>query len=440
MDKWKEFLKKEGYTKEQFAELDASKMAELTAKFQSEQIKAINDAVTDKADAETVKTMIADAIKAIPALEMNQEIIDLKKTVKEQGEEITALLKNKGNGTSNDFWGEFQKQLEGNKDGLAKMKESNSKAEVEFVIKAPALMTTANAGTGIAFNPAYLTEVVSGVASAPKQQPYLLNHVNRRSTNARTIYWIDRTTSEGDAEFIGEGELKPLVDVDYEPRSSTVKKVAERWKYSEEMMDDTQFILADARDHFEELIRLKIDDKIFDGDSGSTATETDGVTTFSSAFVAPTALANAVADANLNDAIVAAATQIRLANFMPSKVFLNPADVATQKLQKATDGHYIMPPFATVDGMQVDGLTVISTNRIPQGKILIGDLSKYTVAIKDDVTFKAGWENDDFSKNLRTFLLEARLVGYMSANHSAAIIYDDIANIKALLDPAVADS
>lgn len=300
-------------------------------------------------------------------------------------------------------------------------------------------MTTSNAGAGIAFNPAYLTEVVPGVASTPKQQPFLLNYVNRRATNARTIYWIDRTTSEGDAEFIAEGALKPLVDVDYAPRSSEVKKVAERWKYSEEMMEDTQFILADARDHFDELVRLKIDDKIFGGDSGTTAAEVDGITSYASAFVAPASLANAVVDANLDDAIVAAATQIRLANFMPTTVFLNPGDVAAMQLEKASDGHYIIPPFATANGLQIDGLTVVSTNRIPAGKILIGDPSKYTVAFKDDVTFKAGWENDDFSKNLRTFLLEARLVGYMSANHTGAIIYDDIANIKALIDPAVTD-
>jgi len=349
---------------------EAQKKAEAFESKLKETQTAIEKAAT-KEELEAVTKSVEDMTEKFKGLVKAEDIDGINKSLKEQGEAITAIRKKGSASEGKDFWGEFQKNLEDNKETLKDMKSSNSKSELEFTLKVPALMTTTNAGAGIAFNPAFLTEVVPGVQSTPKQQPYLLNYVNRRATNARTIYWIDRVTGEGDAAFIAEGALKPLVDVDYVPKSAEVKKVAERWKYSEEMMEDTQFILADAREHFEELIRLKIDDKIFAGDSGSTAAEVDGITTFAGAFVAPSALADSVADANLDDAVVAAATQIRLGNFMPTHVFLNPADVAAMQLTKASDGHYLIPPFATANGLQIDGLTVVSTNRIPAGKFLL---------------------------------------------------------------------
>jgi len=81
-------------------------------------------------------------------------------------------------------------------------------------------------------------------------------------------------------------------------------------------------VVADMKQHAEELVDQVVDIAILTGDG--TGTNLNGIVAEAGAFVVPTALADYYADANIYDVIMAMATQIRIANFEATDVVLHP--------------------------------------------------------------------------------------------------------------------
>ena len=105
-------------------------------------------------------------------------------------------------------------------------------------------------------------------------------------------------------------------------------------------------------------------------------------------------------------------------------------------LAKASDGHYVLPPFISNDGTTVSGIRVVSNTGIPVDNFLVGDFSKAGVRFKEGLTINVGYENDDFTKNLVTILAEARLVQRVKSNHYGAFVKGVIStSITALTKP-----
>jgi len=302
-------------------------------------------------------------------------------------------------------------------------------------IKAPALMTTANVTPNVAggFNPLFGNYVDASIGSAPKADPFILPLVNVISQpGTESIWYVDRINEEGDAEFIGEGDLKPLIDAEWSTSKTDVKEVAVRWKFTKRLMYHAPSIVADFREHANELIENKMDDGIVSGDG--TGDNLSGLETLGSAFIAPTQLANYYKDANIFDVICAAATAVRLNNFKGDLTcILNTVWMAQMMGVKNSEGDYIVPPFASQDGRQIGETRIVFTNRLADDKIIIGDLKKFNVVMSENVLYDEGYENDDFSKNLVTRKLEAFLGTYIKASDAGAIIVDDISTIQSAI-------
>ena len=135
---------------------------------------------------------------------------------------------------------------------------------------------------------------------------------------------------------------------------------------------------------------------------------------------------------NNYDAVRAAVAQLRSGFLVgPITGFIHPVDAANMDLAKANDsGVYVLPPFTTADGRTIAGALLIEDNNVAQGYLQIGFLDLYKIRIYKDFVVSIGWENDDFTKNLVTFVGEMRLHQYFSENHTGAFIYDTFENIK----------
>lgn len=271
------------------------------------------------------------------------------------------------------------------------------------------------------------------IGNTPKPDNFILSLVNViTQAGTENIWWSERQNEDGDAMFIGEGDLKPLINAEWITKKSDIQEVAERWKMSNRLIKHVPSVMNEFRIHANELIEQKIDSEVLTGDGlGDNIT---GISTVASAFIVPPQLALFYRDANIFDAIVAVATSIRLSNFTPTVVVLNTVWEAKMKGLKNTDGDYIIPPFVMPDGSSIGGLRVVFTNKIDDTKMLIGDLTKFNVVFSENIMFAEGYENDDFSKNLTSFKLEAFLGTYMKATDNGAIVYDDIATILTAID------
>lgn len=271
--------------------------------------------------------------------------------------------------------------------------------------------------------------VDSEIGHTPKPKNFILALITvETQSGTEKIWWSERTNEEGNAQFIGEGDLKPLISAKYTTKSSDIKEVAERWKMTNRMIMHTNRVVGDFQEHANELIEQQIDTKVLQGDG--IGDNLLGIFNQVSAFIAPTSLIGFYQNPNIWDVINAIIAQISLANFTATDIVLNTVQRAIMFGTKDTQDRYIMPPFMTPDGKQISGLAVTFTNKMPEGKIMVGDMKKFKAVFSEDIMFDSGLMDDDFATNHTSFKLEAYLGVYIKAPNIPSIVVDDIATVK----------
>lgn len=374
-----------------------------------------------------------DVNSALETIKNNQEEAnklqnELREAIKTQGSAIQKLLSAKGSKMAEKS--DLIKFIE--REELKEDFENRIQGMKSVAIKAPALMTTANVIPNVAggFNQLFGNYIDSTIHETPKPDNFILPLVSvTTAAGTENIWYVERENEEGNAQFIGEGDLKPLADGEWIEKKADIKEVAVRWKMSNRLIMHAPSVVQNFRKHASELMEQVIDDGVATGDG--IGNNLSGVATLASPFVVPPALANSYTATNIWDVINAVATYVRLNNHKGALTcVLNTVYMAIMKQYKDAENNYILPPFVTLDGKQVGEVRIIFTNKIPDTDIMLGDLKKFNAVISEDVRYYEGWENDDFSKNLSSRKLEAFLGTYLPSSDAGAIIYDQIATIE----------
>jgi len=387
------------------------------------QQKTIDEFKETLKDYDTVKEEVIQLTLALKAISEDPQDINIKETnltkfVK--SEEVLNRLKTKSAG-----FNELQLKVE--------QLFAHTKAAAVMSVNGTALPSTANIIGADGYSTLVGNYVDQNLGMTPKPQNFILGLVNViTAPGTENIWWSERQNEEGDAQFIGEGDLKPLIDGEWITKKEDIKEVAEHWKMTNRLMKHAPSVVNNFRTHADELVEQKIDTEVLTGDGlGDNMT---GIATAASAFIVPTQLALFYRDANIFDAICAVAVSVELANFTAEVVVLNTVWKARMKALKNTDGDYIMPPFVTPDGNEVAGLRVVFSNKVDDTKMLLGDLRKFNVVFAENIEFAEGFEDKDFTKNMTSFKLEAFLGSYLKSTDAGSIIYDDIATILTAID------
>lgn len=348
-------------------------------------------------------------------------------TLREQGNQITQLQKKsvKPSSEDNSLAMQFKSVTSGENKGKW---DAFIAKQSPFVLETKAVQTNTRSTVPTApssFLPEQ--EVRSGYIPYRTNEPLMFSTGATISrTNNGVINWVDETAGEGDAGWTEEGTAKPNMDVNATVRSTTVQKVAVTQKVSEEALADIDFLQGLIEGRMRNKLALKVDDGLINGD-GTSFTPT-GITYYAPAFTS-TAMNGTVTDPNKFDALSAAATQIELANFSANRVYINPADWYSMMHTKDLDNDYVLLNLQLQNGNFM-GIQAVKSNQIPAGSFLMGDFRYFNIAIRETERFEAGWENDDFTKNLRTFRLEMRLASYVSENEKLAFCYDTYADVE----------
>jgi HK97 family phage major capsid protein len=311
---------------------------------------------------------------------------------------------------------------------LKAMKEKSG-ASVQITLKAVGTMALSTNTTGQIPQ----AEREAGITRIVRRNPFILELVNVGTIMSNVWEWVEQKNVEGGAAMTAEGAAKSQADFDLVVASANVKKVTAYIKITKEMLDDVQLMRSEIDQELTELINLKIDDQLLNG-TGLTVNLT-GIVTNATAWAAG-AFALAIPTPTRWDVLRTAINQVRVNLFEPTYIVLHPTDVTAMELSKASDGQYIMPPFAALDGTIVSGIRVVANTGVTLDKFLVGDFSKAGVRFKEGLTINVGYENDDFTKNLVTILAEARLVQRVKSNHYGAFVYGDFSDaITALTKP-----
>lgn len=406
------------------------------------QAKAIKDAVdAAKAEAKTASDL---AIKtAVDAANLASKAItdDLAEKVNKLNEQNEA-----GKGQQEGAIVKFFKETIASKaDAITKGGhhanfEIKSAALIGYARKDAALMTTADVLPNVAggFSPLFGNYIDYEIGHVPLPKMIFLGLITViNAPGTETIWYSDMVNEQGDAAFIAEGSLKPLVSAQWQTYSKPMKEVAERWKQSKRLALHAPSVISDFAERANMYIEQKIDGAILVNEAGGDGF--DGLNDVGVPFIVPSTLANYYTFANIFDVIMACASQIMQANFTGNfTAVLNTVWMAKMQGVKDSLGNYIIPPFVTKDGQNVGPVSVEFSNKVNDGQITIGILTNYALVMAEGISYDEGYENDDFSKNLMSKKLEGFMGSKFKPSNSGSIIHDDIATILTAIEvPAV---
>lgn len=276
------------------------------------------------------------------------------------------------------------------------------------------------AGTMTYSNITNATTLLPMPAMIPGYNPYAWNpatfwtYSNVQSTQSARIAYVDEINPDGTPATTTEGNTKPAIDFDNKVSYSSAIKVAAHIKVSDEMLDDVSFLGGQVNDNLVNRVRLAVSGNIY-----------TYITTFSGIYTAvDSSLTNlAGAEANIWQLVVAAKATLAKGNKNMTHLFLNPTDYARLEMLK---GDAQRPVIVSATSSMVNGVLVISTNAVTVDKYLAYDVSKLNVYEYKALSVEMGWDGEDFTKNLRTFVGETRVHYFIKDNDATAFLYGDI--------------
>ena len=371
---------------------------------------------------------LSEEVKALK----ESKVESLENAVKMQGIVIEKIKSGELSGKKvNAIEGTVEKALTDNAENFKKSKTGRHDFNFELDIKTVGDMTFAGNLSGGNMPQAQRLEGINDIA---EREAKIYSLVPKLSTSANTIDWVYETAQEGAPAGTAEGVAKNQIDNNFVVTSVSLLKQTAYFKVSTEMLDDVSFMAGWLRNKLITRLLLRIDSQVLVG--GGTGTDLNGIYTQATAFAAGT-FALAVDSANDVDSLVVAMNQIRLANHNGNlSIVLHPSDVTALKLVKlsTTDKRYVDRLMQVGSTMRLDGVPIIETTAMTAGTFLVGEMSKALVAEKGSIMVEVGLDGNDFTKNMRTILGEARLEVIIENNDLTAFVKGTFATTNAALE------
>jgi HK97 family phage major capsid protein len=249
--------------------------------------------------------------------------------------------------------------------------------------------------------------------------------------------WIEELDEEGDPIFIGEGDEKTKISVRYEERQAKAKKIAVHSKITTEFMDDLPQLVSFVQNNMMRRLDIATENQLFTGDN--IGDNLNGLTEYASAYTGGS-LAGTLDPLTTNvwDALLGLITQVKEADGIVSGIFVTSGAYAQLLAAKDGEGRNIYPPGVTVNAqgaLVAWGVPLIETNADLDGNDFIGgDLSVINVRFRQGMRLQIGTEGSDFIDNVKTILLEQRLVQFISANDTQVLVQGNFVDALVALE------
>lgn len=387
-----------------------------------------------KVDASDLTEKLTEHQKGLLTPEQKAAFAEMETSVKDMAGEMQKL-KDQGFKAHEvlPFGQAFAKAIEEKATEIKAIK-GNEKASVTLDFKAAAVMTSGNVSANTVANmPGSPATIMPGLASAPRNEPFILDFVDSGMISTPNIQWFNKVNRENGTAMVAENGLKPLSDFDIVGETSTVKKIAHAFNVSEESLTDIPMMQSEINGEGITSLKLGIEDQILNGDG--TGNNLKGILAYAGGYSLP-ALNNTTMSANEYDVILAVNTMLQSLNEQANAIFVNPVTRYKLRTIKDSNNNYVIPPSADANALNIDGLPVIAKNQITAGNFLMGNFKKSHVRFLMDISVRIGYSGDDFRYNRVTFVMEARLTHFIKDVETAAFVEDSFDTVKAALETA----
>jgi len=416
-----------------------------------------------------VEKEIADKLKSAKASGNNEELkklekqlADLDKVVKRQGDQI-----NKGKMGGNTNQKSLRQKLG---EALVKAVKDNhigesgvtkSQTSIEIVIKDNASDTHTIGNVPASVYPegssANVTDefllLNSGqrlgrLFGAPIPTNNILNYIPVGELAGRILFGNVIGNTEGDAEFVPECGIKPIVKTDLATKKVEAGKVAARIRLSEEYLNYVwQVVDNELLPRYQNQVMDKIAKAVFEG-----LPEFAGILTNASAYTPIPSHQIFTAPNNL-DALSAAVNQLEILEWTPVIIVINPADRISLTNLKGNDEHYSVFNNGSIQLVRdQEGNSVVSyvgarpipilfSNSVAPDHVFIASFEAFQVNIGNELIMRMSNsdKDGDFSRNIWTILLERYMAAFAPVETGSGILYDTFANIKTAITAGVVE-
>ena len=232
--------------------------------------------------------------------------------------------------------------------------------------------------------------------------------------------WDEATTVRA-AAMIAEGGTFPESTATFIEKNIAIKKVGDTLPVSAEFYEDEARFAAELELFLQTNIELEIDQQIYNGDG--TGNNLTGITQTATPFNA-TGLTT-VANATFYD-LLAIAPEMLIgygSKYMFDAVLMNKKMINKLHLTKDADNNYIIPPFTTLNGMNVSGMVVIEANVMADNEAILADRRYGAIYERTGVTMERGLVGTQFVQDLETLKVRKRLAFLIKESNARGFIY-----------------
>lgn len=267
-------------------------------------------------------------------------------------------------------------------------------------------------GTSATVFPQQMPGVIPGgfvpltVRAALNSIPVSTNQVN----SLREATW---TNSAAEAS---EGTTKPESDITFENYDVPVRTIAHWLKVSNQLLADAPAVAAYIELRLRDGLAQRVERQLILGNG--TSPNISGLTD-SGNYTAYTSTSTDT----LTDAINRAKYTLWAAGYPPNLAIVNPADWgAMERLRESgSSGAYLYGLPGMNSGMNPFGIRVVLSPHVTAGYFIVGDFNTVVIYDRMAAIVEAGYDGNDFTKNLVTLRAEERLG--LGIERPSAILY-----------------
>ena len=309
----------------------------------------------------------------------------------------------------------FKTQKETVQSFIKKGLTANKRNPQKFEIKSNELFTSEATGDIVS------AQYVDGIKASPFESD-LRSFLPQSTTTSNSVV-VNTAVLTNNAAAVAEGATKPTSTNALTATTYNVGKFAHSFTVSTEFLDDvqgaSQFISSQITGGLIEVLNDNIITEILASD-----------TAFSAG-----AFANAIESANEFDVLMVAINQLRLGNYNPSIILVNPNDFVKMSLLKDSNNSYLRGTTGISLSANIEGVPVVQSAAITSGDYHVIDANRYGVFYnKESLRVEIGESGTDFIENQKTVLCESR--GVLAVMDSGAAVTGDFGTDKTALETA----
>jgi hypothetical protein len=229
---------------------------------------------------------------------------------------------------------------------------------------------------------------------------------NNNSGVIRYYDWDENTIARA-AASIAEGASFPESTAVFKKGTISIQKIGDSLPVTEEFFEDDARFASELEMFLMTNVDIEIDRQLINGDG--TSNTLTGLVSSSNAY---TPVASGISHASIYDLCVKVAEDITTlggAKYMPDTILMNPADANKMKLTKDANYNYVLPPFVTNAGVQIDGMTVIQDAAVTANTMVVFDSRFARIYNKSGVEVSRGLVNAQFTADEETLKVRKRL-------------------------------